>query len=97
MTYTLHPGAEQDIADALDFYKEQAGPVVAARFLEEFERAANLLMNHPGIGTPSARGRRVFPLRIFPYSVVYRNLENSIRILIVRHQHRKPNYAGGRR
>lgn len=36
MTYSLHPGAEQDIADALDFYAEQAGTVVAARFLAEF-------------------------------------------------------------
>jgi mRNA-degrading endonuclease RelE of RelBE toxin-antitoxin system len=42
------------------------------------------------------RGRRTFPLKVSPYSVVYRKLENSIRILIVRHQHRKPDYAGGR-
>ena len=26
MTYSLHPGAEHDIANALDFYSEQAGP-----------------------------------------------------------------------
>ena len=38
MTYSLHPGAEQDLASALDFYKEQAGLVVAGHFLEEFER-----------------------------------------------------------
>ena len=43
MTYSLHPGAERDIADALDFYKEQAGPLVAGRFLEEFERVAALV------------------------------------------------------
>ncbi|MDO8351594.1 MAG: type II toxin-antitoxin system RelE/ParE family toxin [Gallionella sp.] len=97
MTYSLHPGAEHDIANALDFYKEQAGLVVAERFLEEFERVAKLLVEHPDLGTPTTRGRRTFPLKVFPYSVVYRNLESSIRILIVRHQHRKPGYAGGRR
>ena len=97
MTYSLHPGAEHDIANALDFYKEQAGLVVAERFLEEFERIAKLLVEHPSLGTPTTRGRRTFPLKVFPYSVVYRNLESSIRILIVRHQHRKPGYAGGRR
>lgn len=95
MTYSLHPGAEHDIANALDFYK--AGLVVAERFLEEFERVAKLLIEYPDLGTPTARGRRTFPLKVFPYSVVYRNLESSIRILIVRHQHRKPGYAGGRR
>ncbi len=36
MTYSLHPETEQDVVGALNFYNEQAGPVVAARFLEEF-------------------------------------------------------------
>lgn len=54
MSYSLHPGAENDVAGALDFYGERAGAAVAVRF-------------------------------------------NDIRILIVRHQHRKPGYAGGRR
>ena len=55
MTYSLHPGAEHDIAKALDFYSEQAGSVVAECFLEEFERIAKLLVEHPGLGTPTTR------------------------------------------
>ena len=97
MTYSLHPGAEQDIADALDFYTEQAGLLIAKRFLDEFERVAKLLVAYPDFDTPSTNGRRVFPLRIFPYSVVYRDLQTGIRIVVVRHQHRKPGYGGARR
>jgi plasmid stabilization system protein ParE len=97
MTYTLHPGAENDVANALDFYSEHAGSVVAERFLDEFENVAKFLVEHPSIGTPSTKGRRTFPLKVFPYSVVYRAQESNILILIVRHQHRKPGYAGGRR
>ena len=97
MTYSLHPGAEQDIADALDFYTERAGLRVAQRFLDEFERVAQLLVAHPGFGTPTMKGRRIFPLRVFPYSVVYRSVEAGIRIIVVRHQHRKPGYGGARR
>ena len=97
MTFSLHPGAEDDIAGALDFYSEQAGSVVAERFLDEFERVAKLLVEHPSLGTPTTKGRRAFSLRVFPYLVVYRHLDTGIRILIVRHQHRKPGYAGGRR
>lgn len=97
MTYSLHPGAEQDIADALDFYTEQAGLLVAQRFLDEFERVARLLVMHPDFGTPITKGRRVFPLRVFPYSVVYRSLEARIRIIVVRHQRKKPGYGGARR
>ena len=97
MTYSLHPGAEQDIADASDFYRERAGLLVAQRFLDEFERVARLLVTHPGFGTPTTKGRRVFPLRVFPYAVVYRPLEAGILVIVVRHQHRKPGYGGARR
>lgn len=87
MTYSLHPEVEQDIADALDFYTEQAGLFVARRFLNEFERVAQLLVEHPGFGTPTTKGRRVFPMQIFPYSLVYRSVETSIRIIVVSHIH----------
>ena len=97
MTYSLHPGAEQDIANALDFYVERAGLPVARRFLSEFERVAQLLVEHPGLGTPTTKGRGVFPLRVFPYSIVYRSLGAGIWIIVVRHQHRKPRYGGSRR
>ena len=79
MTYSLHPGAEHDIANALDFYKEHAGLVVADRFLVEFERVVKLLIEYPDLGTPTTKGRRMFPLKVFPYSVVYLNLESSPR------------------
>jgi len=97
MIYTLHPGAENDVAEALDFYGVCAGAAVAVRFLAEFERVAKLLAQQPGLGTPIARGRKSYPLRIFPYSVVYRALEGELRILVVRHQRRKPGYAANRR
>ena len=97
MTFSLHPGAEHDITNALDFYSKQASSVIAERFIEEFERVAKLIVEHPGLGAPTTRGRRTFPLKVFPYSGVYRNLESNIQILIVRHQHRKPGYAGSRR
>jgi plasmid stabilization system protein ParE len=97
VTYSLHPEAERDLADGLDFYSTHAGPTVARRFLEEFQRITELLVEHPGLGTPTGRGRRTYPLQVFPYSVVYRGLAGSVRILVVRHQHRKPSHGAGRR
>ena len=96
MKRTLHPGAEQDLADAIDFYLSNAGPALASRFLDEFERVAELLATHPEIGTPATSGRRRFPLRMFRYSVVYRADQDALRILVVRHQHRQPGFGGGR-
>jgi len=97
VTFSFHPDAERDIAEAMDFYAGQAGHAVAGRFLDEVERAIRLLVEYPDLGMPIAAGRRMFPLNVFPYAVVYRRLEDGIRILIVRHQHRKPDFGRGRR
>lgn len=97
MTYTLHAKAEDDLTAAVDFYEKEAGRIVADRFISEFERVANLLVEHPGLGTPTAKGRQVFPFQIFPYSVVYRHIDGVVRILVVRHQHRKPGFGSTRR
>ena len=96
MKRSLHPGARQDVADAMDFYTQHASAHVAARFLDEFERVVRLLIEHPGFGTPMVGGRRVFPLKAFPYSVVYHAKGERLRILIVRHQSRKPGFSDNR-
>lgn len=97
MNYSLHLLAEQDLRNAAVFYRDQAGQQVADRLFGEFERVAQLLARCPGLGTPMGGGRWTFPLRVFPYAVVYRQIESGIRVIVVRHQHRKPNYGGGRR
>lgn len=96
MTYSVHPAARQDIDDALDFYLEHAGPAMARRFIDEFERSLKLLVHHPGIGTPTTRGRRALPMRVFPYSIVYRSLGSVIRVIVVRHHRRRPGFGGSR-
>lgn len=96
MSRSIHPEAEQELSDAADFYEKSAGLDLAIRFLNEFERIAQLLALNPGFGTPITKSRRIFPLKGFPYSIVYRFQGESIRFLIVRHQHRKPNFASGR-
>jgi plasmid stabilization system protein ParE len=91
VTYSLHRGAEQDLADALRFYKREAGRGVAARFLSEFERVISLLEEYPEIGRPTNEHRRSYPLTGFPYSVIYRHVEAGIRVLVIRHQSRDPD------
>ena len=65
MTYSLHPEAEQDIADALDFYSKEAGQLVSRRFFSEFERVANLLVEHPGLGTTDCAGSKSLSVACF--------------------------------
>jgi plasmid stabilization system protein ParE len=96
MNFSFHASAEQDVADAQDFYGQHAGFQVATRFLDELQRIIQLLLQYPGLGTPTTKNRRVFPLKAFPYSVVYRAQDDHLRILIVRHQSRKPSFASNR-
>ena len=97
MTYSLHGDAALDLAQAARFYRREGGRAVAGRFLDEFERIAELLIERPGIGTPTDDDRRWFPLTSFPYSVIYRPLDPGIRILVVRHQNRDPEHGDQRR
>ena len=96
MNFSLHPEAEPELATAGTFYKQQAGVTLVSAFLAEFAHVAGLLVGNPGLGTRTESELRVYPLRRFPYSLIYRAVGRCIRILVVGHQHRRPGYWRGR-
>lgn len=93
----MHRAAEDDLTAAFRYYKAEAGMALAGRFLNEFERVVRVLEANAGFGTPTHDGRRSFPLRGFPYSLIYRETSDGIRILVLRHQHRDPSVGEERR
>lgn len=97
MTRFIHRLAAADLAEAVGFYRREGGRGLAARFLREFERVVALLDDHPGLGTPTDDGRRMFPLAGFPYSIIYAHRQSKIRVLVLRHQHRDPEFGDARR
>lgn len=96
MTYSLHRGAELDLLEAARFYRQEGGPKLARRFLDEFDRVMKLLIEFPGLGTSADELRRVQLLHDFPYSVIYREEGNAIRVLVVRSQYRDPEHGESR-
>lgn len=62
MKRTINRFAADDLAEAVRFYKREAGVGLARRFLSEFERVVSLLEQHPGLGKPTNDGRRTHPL-----------------------------------
>ncbi|MBC7484327.1 MAG: type II toxin-antitoxin system RelE/ParE family toxin [Rhizobacter sp.] len=92
MSYFLSPEAEEELAEAVAFYAEQASTSVATAFLAEFTRAAHPTEANPGLGTRTSRDRRLFPLHRFPYSLVYRADNDGVRIGAVAHHSRPPRY-----
>lgn len=96
MSYSLHPEAEAEVARAANFYEERAGSALAKAFLDEFARVCDVLVKDPGLGRPATGELRVYSMRRFPYSLVYREDGSSILVLVVGHQHRRPDYWRGR-
>lgn len=96
MKVTLHPAAEQDILEAATFYEREGTPMVAARFVAEFKRLATLLLEHPDIGSPRSNGRRGFSMSVFPYTVIYRASADEIKILVVKHDSKRPGFGARR-
>ncbi len=66
MSYSLHRGAELDLLEAARFYRREGGAKLAVRFLKEFERVAELLVEFPTIGTPTDEASRMHPFQDFP-------------------------------
>ncbi|MBA3057986.1 MAG: type II toxin-antitoxin system RelE/ParE family toxin [Gammaproteobacteria bacterium] len=93
MTYAIHPDAEAELLDAAMFYAERASKVIAAAFLDEFERVLDLIVDNQHRGAKSDDGLRVYHFDRFPYSVIYEDNEAlGPQILAIAHQRREPGY-----
>ena len=98
MTETqFHPAARSELLDAAIYYDEQADGL-GGQFIDEAQRVVGILAESPGLGAPvpgSAPLRR-WPLRRFPYYIVYETDNDALVVLAVAHERRRPRYWSGR-
>jgi toxin ParE1/3/4 len=88
----FHPLAEQELIDAVAYYEEQKLGL-GLEYLEEIENAVNFLTRYPEAGSKVRGLVRRLTLPKFPYSLLYRMVEDEkIRVLAVAHHKRKPQY-----
>jgi toxin ParE1/3/4 len=87
----FHPLAEQELLDAVSYYEEQ-DTGLGLEYLGEVEHAVNFLMRYPEAGSKVRGSIRRLTLPKFPYSLLYRVMEEQIRVLAVAHYKRKPQY-----
>ncbi len=90
MIYGLHPKAESELTSATLYYYKEANRSIALAFLAEFERVAALIEANQQLGTKAKGGLRVYPLRRFPYSIVYRESTGGPYLYAVAHQRQAP-------
>ncbi|WP_295429512.1 type II toxin-antitoxin system RelE/ParE family toxin [uncultured Thiodictyon sp.] len=96
MIVSVHREADAELLAGAVYYAQHGGRTVAEAFLDEFDYAVSLLREFPQLGAPWRGRARKFPLRRFPYSLIYYATGTRLRIVAVAHQSRKPGYWNGR-
>lgn len=92
MKLLLHPAALAELQDATTFYLAHAGAPLARAFIDEFDRVTCLLLANPGLGAGLRGDLRQYPLRRFPYLVIYQVSAEQLWVIAVAHQRRAPGY-----
>lgn len=86
--------AEEEMLEAAQRYEEQATGL-GERFLDEVEVCVELLLDQPSIGRRVGKFRR-FPLRKFPFTLIYALEDDDLVVVAVSHQRRRPGHWTGR-
>lgn len=97
MKIRFDPAARIEFIEAIRWYAQEAGPVYATDFRNEVHRVLVLLSNHPALGTPSTNDTRSMVVHRYPFSIIYRTRPDSLHVLAIAHQRRRPGYWVGRR
>jgi toxin ParE1/3/4 len=84
--------ARGDIQDIVGYLRAEAGPVVAAAYLDSFENSAELLLDFPGMGTPRPElGTFARSVLVKPYLMIYDYRETEGAVVIPRVLHGRRN------
>ena len=97
MNISISDEALADAEQAADWYVEQDAWTAAVALQVEIGDALARLSAEPGIETPGPERTRILPVHRFPVSLVYRAHGDSLRVIAVAAQRRRPGYWTGRR
>lgn len=91
MRLEFHPEAETEFLEAVSRYEAEV-PGLGDRLNAEIQKAGALLLEYPEIGSILDRELRKLVLDRFPYYLIYFPVSETVHILAVAHERRKPGY-----
>lgn len=83
--------AQRELEDAASFYETELEGL-GRKFKAEAKAAVVRISKYPRMWSEERGGIRKCLLHRFPYKLLYSIEEDHILILVVAHQHRKPDY-----
>ena len=96
MRVEYHPAVEGELREIRDYY-EQRSPGLGVAFLDEFERQVLSLAATPERWMVVTGDIRRCLMRRFPYVIYFRRAgSDRIRITVVKHQRRHPQFGRDR-
>jgi plasmid stabilization system protein ParE len=87
----IHPSAIEEAHAAYHWYRER-NEIVAKAFLSELDNAVEHISDEPLRWSSYIDRTRRFLLRKFPFSIIYRHGNETVQILAIAHERRKPGY-----
>ena len=87
----FHPDIELEVKASYQWYQNQADGL-GEDFLKELEKAYETIVELPNTWPKFQIGFRRFLLSKFPFSVIYKVIGNSIFVVAIMHNSRKPGY-----
>ena len=97
MTISLHRGVQSDSAEFLRYYDEIGGRSLGDAFFEDLMARLTLIGDQPR-RFPRWRGEiRRANLTRFPCHLLFRIVGEQVRVLVVRHHRRHPEFGLSRR
>ena len=93
MRLVLHRGVCSDVDDIMDYYERAERPELAEDFYRELRAFMRDAARRPDRYHFFKTDLRRVNLKRFPYHFLYRVVGNDVRILVVRHHRRRPDYG----
>ena len=92
----FHKGVQRDINAALRHYRKESAALADDfwnRVLEGFER----IQQNPERHHFDPSGYRRLNLKRFPYNLLFEELPDRVRVIVVRHNSRRPSFGTQRK
>ncbi|MBC8180366.1 type II toxin-antitoxin system RelE/ParE family toxin [candidate division KSB1 bacterium] len=97
MRIEYHPAIERELREITKYYNE-CSPGLGVEFLNEFERQILRIASMPTRWMAVESNVRRSLMKRFPYVIYFRVLDNdTLRVTVVKHQRRHPDYGLNRR
>ena len=93
MGLIFHRLIQKDLRAVLAYYEEEGGTQLADRFFSELDSLVEVISREPRRFYPLDHSLRRANMTTFPYHLLFREVPEGVRVLVLRHHKRRPTFG----